>query len=148
VPGFINLLPDEISRPKRTGPEEVIPVSNEAMPNFGTPDILIPDNFWSNLKQFLFERPVKVIERSDVPFTKNSFGSGMRENLKFFLSAPAAPKHVVNKRLEVDWGGNFGGFGDRIKDKGEALVEFGAEVDYRHRGWRIMRTRDGRSDGA
>src|SRR5271163_129021 len=39
-------------------------------------------------------------------------------------------------------------FGDRIKDKGEALVEFGAEVDYRHRGWRIMRTRDGRSDGA
>jgi TonB family protein len=40
----------------------------------------------------------------------------MRENLKFFLSAPAAPKHVTNKRLEVDWGGNFGGFGSRIKD--------------------------------
>jgi len=116
VPGFINLLPEELSRPKRTGPEEVIPVPNAALPDFGTPDILIPDNFWSNLKQFLFERPVKVIERSDVPFTKNSFGSSMGENLKFFFSSPAAPKHVTNKRLEVDWGGNFGGFVDRLKE--------------------------------
>jgi periplasmic protein TonB len=116
VQGFINLLPDEISKPKRTGPEEIVPVPKEALPDFGTPSILIPDNFWSNLKQFLFEKPVKVIERSDVPFHKNTFGSGMRENLKFFLSAPAAPKGVTNKRLEVDWGGNFGGFVDRIKD--------------------------------
>ncbi len=116
MPGFINLLPEELSRPKRTGPEEVIPVPNAALPDFGTPAILIPDNFWSNLKQFLFERPVKVIERSDVPFTKNSFGSSMGENLKFFFSSPAAPKHVTNKRLEVDWGGNFGGFLDRLKE--------------------------------
>ena len=116
MPGFINLLPEELSRPKRTGPEEVIPVPNAALPDFGTPAILIPDNFWSNLKQFLFERPVKVIERSDVPFTKNSFGSSMGENLKFFFSSPAAPKHVTNKRLEVDWGGNFGGFVDRLKE--------------------------------
>jgi periplasmic protein TonB len=116
VQGFINLLPDEISKPKRTGPEEIIPVSNEALPDFGTPSILIPDNFWSNLKQFLFEKPVKIVERSDVPFHKNSFGSSMGENLKFFFSSPAAPKHVTNKRLEVDWGGNFGGFVDRIKD--------------------------------
>jgi periplasmic protein TonB len=116
VPGFINLLPDEISKPKRTGPEEIIPVPKEAMPDFGTPTILIPDNFWSNLKQFLFEKPVKVIERSDVPFHKNTFGSSMSENLKFFFSSPPAPKHVTNKRMEVDWGGNFGGFADRIKD--------------------------------
>jgi protein TonB len=116
VSGFINLLPDEVSRPKRTGPAEVIPVPNSALPDFGTPAVLVPDNFWSNLKQFLFERPVKIIERSDVPFTKNSFGSGMGENLKFYLSAPAAPKKVVNKRLEVDWGGSFGGFGGRLKD--------------------------------
>jgi periplasmic protein TonB len=116
VPGFINLLPDEISKPKRTGPEEVIPVPNSAMPDFGTPDILIPDNFWSNLKQFLFERPVKVTERSDVPFTKNNFGSGLKDNLKFFLSAPAAPKHITNKRLEIEWGGAFGSFSSRVKD--------------------------------
>jgi len=116
VPGFINLLPDEISKPKRTGPEEIVPVPSSALPDFGTPEILIPDNFWSNLKQFLFERPVKVIERPGAPFTKNSFGSSMTDNLKFFFSAPAAPKNVVNKRLEVDWGGNFGSFKDRVKD--------------------------------
>jgi periplasmic protein TonB len=116
VPGFINLLPDELSKPKRTGPEEIIPVPNSALPDFGTPDILIPTDFWSNLKQFLFEPPVKVVERPDAPFTKTSFGSGMAENFKFFFSAPAVSKKVVDKRLEVDWGGSFGGFTDRIRD--------------------------------
>ncbi|MGB7846826.1 MAG: energy transducer TonB [Candidatus Acidiferrum sp.] len=114
--GFINLLPDDLSKTKRTGSSEAVSVPNSALPDFGTPAHLMPDNFWSNLKQFLFERPVKIIERGDVPFTKNSFGSGMGENLKFFFSAPAAPKTVVNKRLEVDWGGSFGGFGGRLKD--------------------------------
>lgn len=116
MPGITKFLPDEVTRPKRSRPEEVVPVPNSALPDFGTPVVLMPDNFWSNLKQFLFERPVKVIERSDVPFTKNTFGSGMAENLKFFLSAPAAPKRVVNKRLEIEWGGSFGGFGERLRD--------------------------------
>ena len=71
---LINLLPEELSRPKRVGPEEVVPVPREALPDFGTPDVLMPDDFWSNLKQFLFERPVKVIERKDAPFTRSTFG--------------------------------------------------------------------------
>jgi periplasmic protein TonB len=116
VPGYINLLPDEISKPKRTGPEEIIPVASENLPQFGTPEILMPTDFWSNLKQFLFERPVSITERSDVPFTKNSFGSGLKENLKFFMSAPPASKAPINKDLEVDWGGTFGGFKERLKE--------------------------------
>lgn len=116
MPGFIDLLPDDIKKPKRNGPEEVIPVPKEALPNFGRPDVLMPDDFWSNLKQFLFERPIKVTERPDAPFTRASFGSSMGENLKFFMSAPAAPKGAVDKRLEVDWGGTFGGFTDRLKE--------------------------------
>jgi periplasmic protein TonB len=116
VPGFINLLPKELSNPKRSGPEEVIPVPKSALPDFGTPAHLMPDDFWSNLKQFLLERPVKIIERSDVPFTKNSFGSGLGENLKFFLYGPKVRKGPVNKRLEVDWGGNFGGFMGQLKE--------------------------------
>jgi protein TonB len=116
VPGPINLLPDEIRKPKRTGPEEVIPVPRSALPDFGAPAHLMPNDFWSNLKQFLMERPVKIIERSDVPFTKNSFGSGLSENLKFFLSGPKVRKGPVNKRLEVDWGGNFGGFMGQLKE--------------------------------
>jgi TonB family protein len=116
VPGFTNLLPDELSKPKRTEPVEVVPVPSSALPDFGTPAHLMPDHFWSNFKQFLFERPVKIIERSDVPFTKNSFGTGMIENLKFFFSAPAVSKRPMNKRLEVDWGGSFGSFTERLKD--------------------------------
>ena len=116
MPGFINLLPEELSNPKRSGPEEVIPVPKSALPDFGAPAHLMPNDFWSNLKQFLLERPVKIIERSDVPFTKNSFGSGLSENLKFFLYGPKARKGPVNKRLEVDWGGNFGGFVEQLKE--------------------------------
>ena len=116
MPGFQNLLPDELSKPKRTGPEEVIPVSEGALPDFGRPEMLMPDDFWSNLKQFLFERPIKVTERDDAPFTKSTFGSGLKENFKFFLSAPSISKAPVNKRLEVDWGGTFGGFRERLKE--------------------------------
>src|SRR5215470_14242592 len=76
----------------------------------------MPDDFWSNLKQFLFEPPVKVIDRPGAPFTRNSFGSGMMENLKFFFSAPAVGRRPINKGLEVDWGGNFGSFGERLKE--------------------------------
>jgi protein TonB len=116
VPGPINLLPDELSRPKRTGPEEVVPVPREALPDFDSPAQMMPNDFWSNLKQFLVERPVKITERSDVPFTKSSFGSGLKENLKFFLSAPPASKAPIDKGLEVDWGGSFGSFRDRLKE--------------------------------
>jgi TonB family protein len=77
---------------------------------------MMPNNFWSNLKQFLLERPVKIVERNDVPFTKNSFGSGLAENLKFFLSGPKVKKGPVDKGLEVDWGGNFGGFVEQVKE--------------------------------
>jgi protein TonB len=116
VPGFINLLPKELSNPKRSGAEEVIPVPKSALPDFGAPAHLMPNDFWSNLKQFLLERPVKIIERTDVPFTRNSFGSGLSENLKFFLSGPKVRKGPINKRLEVDWGGNFGGFVEQLKE--------------------------------
>jgi len=86
------------------------------VPDFHAPARLMPNNFWSNLKQFLMERPVKIVERSDVPFTKNSFGSGFWENFGFFFAAPRAGNRPVNKRLEVDWGGNFGGFFEQLRE--------------------------------
>ncbi len=113
----INLLPEELSRPRRTGPEEVIPVPRSALPEFETPANLMPDNFWSNLKQFLFERPVKIIERNDVPFTKNTYATGgVRDNLKYFLSGPKVGNRPIDKRYEVDWGGSFGSFKERLKE--------------------------------
>jgi TonB family protein len=76
----------------------------------------VADNFWSNLKQFLTERPVKVIERADAPFTRNTFGGGISDNLKEFFSSRPVPKGPINSRLAVNWGSNFGGFFYRIKE--------------------------------
>jgi len=119
VPGnFINLLPPGITKPKvsSAGREPAVQVPYSAVPKFAAPDILIPDNFWSNLKQFLTERPVKVRERKDAPFTQTSFGTGVGDNLRDFFSSRPAPKGPVNSKLAVAWGSNFGGFGTRIKE--------------------------------
>jgi protein TonB len=119
VPGkFINLLPPEITKAKvsKTGAEPNVPVPASAVPKFNAPNILIPDNFWSNLVQFLTERPVKVRERKDAPFTRTSFGTGIGDNLKDFFSSSPAPKGPVNSKLTVAWGASFGGFGTRIKE--------------------------------
>jgi protein TonB len=93
-----------------------IPVPANAVPKFGAPALLVPDNFWSNLKQFLTERPIKVIERADAPFTRNAFGGGIGENLSEFFNSRPVPKGPLNSRLAVNWGANFGGFGYRIKE--------------------------------
>ncbi len=119
MPGkFINLLPPEITKPKvsAAGSEPAVPVPYSAVPKFDPPAILIPDNFLSNLKQFLTERPITVRERADAPFTKTSFGAGMGANLKDFFSSSPVPKGPVNSKLAVAWGSSFGGFGTRIKE--------------------------------
>jgi len=119
VPGnFISLLPPGITKPKvsSAGRAPAVPVPYSAVPKFAKPDILIPDNFWSNLKQFLTERPVRVRERKDAPFTQTTFGTGVGDNLKDFFSSSPTPKGPVNSKLAVAWGSNFGGFGTRIKE--------------------------------
>jgi TonB family protein len=119
VPGdIIDLLPRERTRAKVSGAgrEPAVSVPASAVPKFAKPDILIPDNFWSNLRQFFIERPIKVRERKDAPFTQTSFGTGLGDNLaEFFKSGPAS-KRPVNSRLAVAWGSNFEGFGGRLRD--------------------------------
>ena len=119
MPGkFIDLLPSGITRPKvsSAGTQPAVRVPSSAVPKFARPEILIPDNFWSNLVQFLTERPIKVRERKDAPFTQTSFGAGLGSNLSDFFSYTPAPKGPVNSKLAVSWGTNFGGFGTRIKE--------------------------------
>src|SRR5438309_10952147 len=119
VPGkSINLLPPQITIPKvsAVGRAPAVPVPSSAVPKFTKPDLFIPDDFWSNLKQFLTERPVRVRERKDAPFTQTSFGTGLAGNLAgFFRPAPSATR-PVSSRLTVAWVANFGGFGLRIKE--------------------------------
>ncbi|MGC0772416.1 MAG: energy transducer TonB [Candidatus Acidiferrum sp.] len=119
VPGLIvNLVPPESKKPgvSTGGSQAAVPVPASAVPRFGAPALLIPDNFWSNLKQFLTERPVKVRERADAPFVRAPFGGGVFDNLKDFFNSRPVPKGPVNSRLAVSWGANFGGFGSRIKE--------------------------------
>lgn len=115
---FISLLPPEITKAKVSsrGPEPPVSVPASAVPKFDPPSILIPDNFWSNLRQFFIERPIKVRESADAPFTKTSFGMGVGDNLKDFFSSGPMPKGPVNSKLAVAWGSNFGGFGTRVKE--------------------------------
>jgi TonB family protein len=115
---FINLLPPDANGPRRpaSGAQPAVPVPANAVPRFGAPDHLVSDNFWSNLKQFLTERPIKVVERPGAPFTRNAFGDGVGENLKEFLASRPVPKGPLNSRLAVNWGTNFGGFFYRIKE--------------------------------
>ena len=119
MPGLIvNLVPPESKKRgvSASGGQDAVPVPASAVPRFGAPPLLIPDNFWSNLKQFLTEKPVKVANRAGAPFVKPAFGGGVFDNLKDFLSARPVPKGTVNSRLAVSWGTNFGGFGGRIKE--------------------------------
>jgi periplasmic protein TonB len=116
---FISLLPTNIKRSTPAGSssqQKAVPVPANAVPRFGAPPNLVSDNFWSNLKQFLTERPVKVVERPGAPFTSNTFGGGVGENLKEFLSSRPVPKGPLNSKLAVNWGSNFGGFFYRIKE--------------------------------
>ena len=116
---FISLLPANIKRNTSAGSgtqQAAVPVPANAVPRFGAPAHLVSDDFWSNLKQFLTERPIKVVERPGAPFTRNAFGGGVGENFKEFLSSRPVPKGPLNSRLAVNWGSSFGGFFYRIKE--------------------------------
>jgi len=114
---IVNLVPQDVKRanPSAAG-AQAVPVPSTAVPKFGAPKILLNDNFWSNLKQFLTERPIKVTDRPGAPFVRTNFGGGVFENLRDFFSSRPVPKGPVNSRLAVSWGANFGGFGTRIKE--------------------------------
>jgi periplasmic protein TonB len=118
VPGsFLNLVPPEALKPNQiAGRAPSTPVPANAVPKFGRPAHLMPDNFWSNLKQFLFERPVKIRGNFRSPLMPAQYGGGFGENLKEFMRSAPAPKGPLNSRLTVNWGAGFGGFGDRIRE--------------------------------
>jgi protein TonB len=93
-----------------------VPVPSSAVPTFTTPERVVTDGFWSNLKQFLTEKPIKVSGKTRSPLMPADYGGGFSENLKDFFSSRPMPKGPVNSRLAVNWGANFGGFGGRIKE--------------------------------
>ncbi len=114
---FIDLIPPELKRAPGNGEgQAAIPVPAKAVPRFGRPPMLGHDDFWSNLKQFLFERPVKIHSDYKSPLMPAEYGGSLLDNLKEYFSAKPVPKGPVNSRLAVSWGSNFGGFGERVRD--------------------------------
>jgi periplasmic protein TonB len=110
---IISLLPPDPNRPHDT---EAVPVPASAVPGFTTPERVVTDGFWSNLKQFLTEKPIKVSGDASSPLMPERYGGGVGENLKEFFSSRPVPKGPLNSRLAVNWGANFGGFFYRIKE--------------------------------
>ena len=78
--------------------------------------MLMPDNFWSNLKQFLFERPVKIRGNLKSALMPSQYGDGFWENFTEFFTSRPVPKGPTNSRLASGWVEGFGGFGSRLKE--------------------------------
>lgn len=99
-------------------PGPAAPIPPSAVPKFGPPKHLVRDDFWSNVRDFLFERPIKVgPTKAGAPFVKPDFGGGVGENLKEFLrGTPRIAMSARASRLEVQWGAGFGSFGQRLKE--------------------------------
>ena len=111
----LKLVPDE-ALPKKTTANSLPNSPALRVPRFGRPAILMPDDFWSNLKQFLFERPVKIRGHYHSPLMPEAYGGGFWANFGEFFKPSRARKGSTRGQLATRWNTNFGGFGDRIRD--------------------------------
>ena len=77
-----------MSKPGASKPsaQPSVPVPASAMPSFQTPERVVTDGFWSNLKQFLTEKPIKVNPNVHSTLMPDQYGGGFNENLKDFFS--------------------------------------------------------------
>jgi len=76
-------------------------------------------NFWSNLKDFLTERPVKIPRGSEPSaFASQGFGSSFSDNFKeyFFRPIPREARGKVDSDLLVQSNGWFATFWGNIRD--------------------------------
>src|SRR5580700_7222001 len=71
-------------------------------------------NLFSNLRDFLMERPAKFRQGQATAFRMPSFGEGMGGNLKEFFQR--APRGEVKSDLLVNWNAGFGGLWQNLRD--------------------------------
>jgi protein TonB len=71
-------------------------------------------DFFSNVKDFLSERPANIKGAKSDVFKNPEFGEGLGDNFKEFFRA--APRGPVNSDLLVDWNTGFGGFWQNLRD--------------------------------
>jgi TonB family protein len=77
----------------------------ERMPHFGGDNRPLSEGFIANVKEFLTERPVKVVHGSEPSvFTPEGFGTGFIANLKeYFTSGPRIARGAAPSRMSIDW---------------------------------------------
>jgi protein TonB len=68
----------------------------------------------SNLRDFLFERPIKIRGGRGTYFTDGTFGAGISENLNEFFKP--TPRSDGRSRLLVNWNVGFGGLWQNLRD--------------------------------
>jgi len=120
VAGFdLKLVPnDALPKRKVDDASSAVPVPDKLVPKFTRPVYLRAEDFgfWSNLRQFLFEKPIKFRGDYRSPLMPTEYGGGFWGNFKDFFSSKPVPKGSLKGQLSNRWGTNFGGFGDRLKE--------------------------------
>jgi len=71
-------------------------------------------SLFSNLRDFLAERPVKFRPGQQTAFRMPGFGESLTDNLKEFFRP--APRGAVKSELLVNWNAGFGGFWQNLRD--------------------------------
>jgi TonB family protein len=72
------------------------------------------NNFLSNLRDFLTERPVKIRNGAPTAFSAQGFGGSLGENFKELFSP--SPRGTVRSDLLVNWNADFSGFWTNLRD--------------------------------
>src|ERR1700690_611081 len=93
--------------------------AGENSPHFGAADRALSEGFIANVKEFLFERPVKIHGHGSGPtvFTHEEFGTGFVANLKeYFSSPPKAARGAIRSRMAVDWQPWYRTFWQNLRD--------------------------------
>jgi protein TonB len=101
-----------------TPPPKVTLPSGSSAPRFSGSQRPLSRGFFSNLRDFLAERPVKIPKngKGDV-FTLEGFGGGITENFKeWFKPAPRAIRGAPVSRMTVDWQPFYKVFFQNIRD--------------------------------
>jgi periplasmic protein TonB len=94
----------------RTATEPTLWLGRLRAPVQGSP---LKDLF-SNLRDFLVERPAKLRPGQQTAFRMPGFGAGMGENLKELFHS--APRGQVRSDLLVNWNTGFGGLWQNLRD--------------------------------
>ena len=71
-------------------------------------------NFFSNMKDFLTDRRIRVKGAHSVAFVPQVFGDSTGSNLKELFRS--APRGAVKSELLVNWNAGFGGFWQNLRD--------------------------------